>query len=56
MPLNLILKEFRNNLFHQDLLNKLFDFIMDPGILRNIIIVLLRDFFYCLKNCIQTDF
>jgi hypothetical protein len=28
----------------------LFDFILDPRILRNIIIVLLRDSFYCLKT------
>jgi hypothetical protein len=54
MPLKLVLEEFRNNLFQQDLLNRLFNFILDPGILR--IIILLTNSLHGLKYCILNRF
>jgi hypothetical protein len=38
--------------FHQDLLNKLFDSILDPRTLRNLIIVLLRKKILSIVLCI----
>ena len=49
MPLKLVLEEF---LFHLDLSNRFFNFTLDPGIKRNLIIVLLRKKFFSVVLCI----